>query len=50
MKVPTSEAMAATRRLRNVGARMFVVQGIWRGRPRRTSSAPCLRRKLPALL
>ena len=27
MKVPTSEAMAATRRLRNVGARMFVVQG-----------------------
>ena len=26
MKVPISEAMAATRRLRNVGARMFVVQ------------------------
>jgi len=27
MKIPTSEVMAATRRLRNVGARMFVVQG-----------------------
>jgi len=26
MKVPISEEMAATRRLRNLGARMFVVQ------------------------
>src|SRR5260370_26653811 len=51
MKMPTSEVMAATRRLRNVGARMFVVQGNLTGATTKDFiRAVPVKKKLPALL
>ncbi len=51
MKIPTSEVMAATRRLRKVGARMFVVQGNLTGATTKDfiRDRAC-EKKLPALL
>ena len=50
MKVPTSEAIAATRRLRNVGARMFVVQGNLAGATTKDFIRAVPGKRLPALL